>query len=338
MIVDAIYELINGNDLSFDMAETVMDEIMSGQATHAQMGSFLTAMRMKGESIDEITACAKVMRKHCTKLTPETDVMDIVGTGGDEASTFNISTISALVVASAGVPVAKHGNRSVSSKCGSADLLEALHVKIDLNAQQSEKVLKALDICFMYAPTFHASMKYAAPVRKEMKVRTIFNILGPLANPAGANLQLLGVYDENLVEPLANVLANLGVKRAMVVHGHDGIDEISLCASSTICEVNEGRCNSFFFDPSQFGFEKCSSADLVGGGPQENAQIARDILNGQKGPKRDVVLLNTAVCLYMAMSHMTLRECVHYAAELIDSGKAKQKLEQMVQMTNEVGL
>ncbi len=336
MIVEAIHELMNGNNLSFEMAETVMDEIMSGEATNAQMGSYLTALRIKGETIEEITACAKVMRQHCTKLTPDYDVIDIVGTGGDEANTFNISTISSFIVAAAGMSVAKHGNRSVSSKCGSADLLEALGVKIDLNAEQSKKVLDALDICFMFAPTFHASMKYAAPVRKEIKARTIFNILGPLANPAGANLQLLGVYDENLVEPLAKVLSNLGVKRAMAVHGRDGIDEVSLCAPTTVCEVNEGKFNTFTLDPQQFGFKLCTPADLVGGGPSENAQIALEILDGKKSPKRDVVLLNAAVCLFMGQNDMTLQECIQYAAELIDSGKAKQKLNDFVTMTNEV--
>ena len=337
MIVEAIHEVINGNNLSFDMAETVMDEIMSGETTNAQMASLLTALRMKGETIDEITACAKVLRKHCTKLTPDRDVMDIVGTGGDEANTFNISTVSSFVVAAAGVPVAKHGNRSVSSKCGSADLLEALNVKIGLSAEQCETVLNALDICFMFAPTYHASLKYAAPVRREIKERTIFNILGPLANPAGATLQLLGVYDENLVEPLANVLSNLGAKRAMAVHGHDGIDEISLCAPTTICEVKDGQFNTFSLEPEQLGFEKCTAADLVGGGPAENAQIALEILDGKKGPKRNVVLLNSAVCLYMGLNNMTLKECAEYAAELIDSGKAKQKLNDFITMTNEVG-
>lgn len=335
MIVEAIHELMNGNNLSFEMAETVMDEIMNGEATNAQMASYLTALRIKGETTQEITACAKVMRKHCTKLTPNRDVMDIVGTGGDEANTFNISTVASFVVAAADIPVAKHGNRSVSSKCGSADLLEALGVKIDLDAAQNKKVLDTLNICFMFAPTYHASMKYAAPVRKEIKARTIFNILGPLANPAGANLQLLGVYDENLVEPLAKVLANLGVKRAMAVHGRDGLDEISLCVPSTVCEVKDGRCNTFTFDPQQFGFELCTPADLVGGAPAENAQIALEILDGKKGFKRNVVLLNAAACLSMA-SNLTLQECVQYAADLIDSGKAKQKLNDFVTMTNEV--
>jgi len=338
MITNAIYKIVNGQDLDLDTTKAVMEQIMNGEASNAQIGSFLTAMRMKGESIEEITACAMVMREKCTKLNPGMDVLDIVGTGGDEAHTFNISTISSLVVSAAGVPVAKHGGRSVSSKCGSADLLEALGVKIDINAEQSEQILRKIGLCFMFAPTYHASMKYAAPVRRELAVRTIFNILGPLANPAGANTQLLGVYDENLVEPLARVLLNLGVKRAMVVHGHDGLDEVTLCNTTTVCEVYEGRLNSFFLDPEQLGFKKCTPKDLVGGNPEENAQIALDILNGQKGPKRDIVLLNSAVCLYMFYSHTTLRDCVKLAAEIIDSGKAKAQLEKFIALSNEVEL
>jgi len=311
-----------------------MDEIMSGNATNAQIASFITAMRMKGETIDEITACAIIMRKYGTKLKYDGDLMDIVGTGGDQSNTFNISTVSSLVVSAAGIPVAKHGNRSVSSKCGSADVLEALGVKIDIPVAKSEKILKEIGICFMFAPYYHSSMKYAAPVRKELGVRTIFNILGPLSNPANANLQLLGVYDENLVEPLARVLCNLGVKKAMVVHGHDGLDEISLTSSSTVCEVNNGYLNSFFLDPKQFGFEYCKPEDLVGGGPQENAEIVRRILSGEKGPKRDVVLLNSAVCLYMFYDKLTLRECVRMAADIIDSGRAMAQLENFVRLSN----
>lgn len=336
MITNAIYKIVNGQDLDLKTTKAVMEQIMNGEATNAQIGSFLTAMRMKGESIEEITACAMVMREKCTKLKTGMDVLDIVGTGGDEANTFNISTISALLVSAAGVPVAKHGNRSVSSKCGSADLLEALGVKIDISAEKSEQILRKIGLCFMFAPTYHASMKYAAPVRRELAVRTIFNILGPLANPAGANTQLLGVYDENLVEPLARVLLNLGVKRAMVVHGHDGLDEVTLCSTTTVCEVYEGRLNSFFLDPEQLGFSKCAAEELVGGNPEENAQIAWDILKGQKGAKRDVVLLNTAVCLYMFHSQTTLRDCVRLAAEIIDSGRAKAQLERFIALSNEV--
>jgi anthranilate phosphoribosyltransferase len=334
MIKEAIHKLLNGENLSLEMTKSVMDEIMSGNATNAQIASFITAMRMKGETIDEITACAIIMRKYGTKLKYDGDLMDIVGTGGDQSNTFNISTVSSLVVSAAGIPVAKHGNRSVSSKCGSADVLEALGVKIDIPVAKSEKILKEIGICFMFAPYYHSSMKYAAPVRKELGVRTIFNILGPLSNPANANLQLLGVYDENLVEPLARVLCNLGVKKAMVVHGHDGLDEISLTSSSTVCEVNNGYLNSFFLDPKQFGFEYCKPEDLVGGGPQENAEIVRRILSGEKGPKRDVVLLNSAVCLYMFYDKLTLRECVRMAADIIDSGRAMAQLENFVRLSN----
>jgi anthranilate phosphoribosyltransferase len=335
MIQESIYQLLNKQDLSLEQTKAVMDEIMSGNATNAQIAAFLTAIRMKGETIDEITACAMIMRKHGVKLKHDGDVLDIVGTGGDEAYTFNISTISSLVISAAGIPVAKHGNRSVSSKCGSADVLEALGVKINLPVEKSEQILKEIGICFLFAPVYHSSMKYAAPVRKELGVRTIFNILGPLSSPANANLQLLGVYDENLVEPMARVLANLGVKRAMVVHGHDGLDEVSLSAKTTVCEVNEGKVNSFFLDPHQFGFDYCKPEDLVGGDPATNADIARRILSGEKGPKRDIVLLNSAVCLYMTYNNITLRECVRLAADTIDSGKAMERLNSFVKLSNE---
>lgn len=334
MIQEAIYDVINNNNLSFERTKSVMEEIMEGRATNAQIASFLTAMRMKGETIDEITGCASVMRAKSLRVNPNTDVLDIVGTGGDEAFTFNISTVSSFIISAGGVPVAKHGNRSVSSKCGSADVLEALGINIVLTAEQSAEILDKIGICFMFAPTYHSSMKYAAPVRKEMSVRTIFNILGPLSNPAGANLQLLGVYDENLVEPLAQVLLNLGVKRAMVVHGHDGLDEVTLCDSTTICEVNNGKLNSFFLSPEQLGFKRCLSEDLVGGAPKENASIAIDILSGKKGPKRDVVVLNSALCLYMAYSNVTLRECVKMAENLIDTGSAFAQLNKFINLSN----
>ena len=334
MIREAIHKLLNREDLSMDITKSVMDEIMSGSATPAQIASFITAMRMKGETIDEITACAMIMRKYGTKLRHDGDVLDIVGTGGDQAYTFNISTVSSLVISAAGVPVAKHGNRSVSSKCGSADVLEALGVRIDIPVSKSERILKEIGLCFMFATRYHSSMKYAAPVRKEIGARTVFNILGPLANPANANHQLLGVYDENLVEPLARVLAKLGVKKAMVVHGLDGLDEISLTAKSVVCEVNNGTLNSFFFDPRQFGFEFCRPEDLVGGGPEENADIARRVLGGERGPRRDTVLLNSAVCLYMFFDNVTLRECVRIAADMIDSGRAMQQLNRFVELSN----
>jgi anthranilate phosphoribosyltransferase len=334
MIQEAIYKLLNKEDLSLTVAKNVMDEIMAGDTTNAQIASFITALRMKGESIDEITACAMVMREYGIKLNHNMEVLDIVGTGGDEANTFNISTISSLIISAAGVPVAKHGNRSVSSKCGSADVLETLGVKIDVSVEKSQQILKEIGICFMFAPLYHSSMKYAAPVRKELKARTIFNILGPLASPAGAKLQLLGVYDENLVEPMARVLANLGIKRAMIVHGHDGLDEVTLTTKTTVCEVNKGVLNSFFLDPQHFGFDYCSPEDLVGGNPSTNAHIALNILQGEKGPRRDIVLLNSAVCLYMSYDNLTLRECVNLAAQIIDSGRAIRQLDKFIRLSN----
>ena len=334
MIREAIHRLCDGEDLTLEMTEAGMDEIMNGTATNAQRASFITALRMKGETIDEITACASVMRRHGTRLGYDGDLLDIVGTGGDQSYTFNISTVSTFVISAAGVPVAKHGNRSVSSKCGSADALQAVGVNIDIPVSISVRILREIGLCFMFAPRYHSSMKYAAPVRKELGARTVFNILGPLANPANANRQLLGVYDENLVEPLARVLAKLGVKKAMVVHGLDGLDEISLTTKSVVCEVSNGILNSFFFDPRQFGFEYCRPEDLTGGGPEENAVIARRILSGEKGPKRDTVLLNSAVCLYMFCDNVTLRECVRIAAEMIDSGRAMEQLNRFVELSN----
>ncbi|MCL2401309.1 MAG: anthranilate phosphoribosyltransferase [Oscillospiraceae bacterium] len=335
MIEQAIYEILAGNDLSVETARAVMIQIMDGLSSDAQMGAFLAAMRLKGETIDEITACAGVLREKCVRLQPDTDVIDIVGTGGDGLNTFNISTVTSFVVAAAGVPVAKHGNRSVSSKCGSADVLEALGVNINLNAEQSKYVLDKTGMCFMLAQVYHSAMKHVAPVRRELGVRTIFNILGPLANPAGANMQLLGVYDINLVQPLARVLNNLGVKRAMVVHGHDGLDEITMTGTSTICEVTDGRLMSYFITPEQFGLPRCELKDLTGGDPDENAEIALKILSGEMGPKRDAVVLNSAGALYMSKNNVTMRECVRLAQALIDSGKAKRKLEDFIRVTKE---
>jgi anthranilate phosphoribosyltransferase len=336
MIREAIKTAVEGGNLPFDTAKEAMDEIMRGDASPAQIAAFLTALRMKGESIDEITACATVMREKCTKLPYSgREVMDIVGTGGDESFTFNISTVSAFVVAAAGVPVAKHGNRSVSSKCGAADFLEALGAKINLSADQSANVLQKTGICFMFAPNHHASMKYAAPVRKEIGARTIFNILGPLSNPAFAPLMLLGVYDISLVLPLARVLLNLGVRRALVVHGDDGLDEISLSSTTTVCEVADGALRQYTLDPRALGFVLCAPRELVGGSPDDNVKIALDILNGVGGPKRDVVLLNAAACLLMAGKAPSLADGVVQAGTLIDSGLAKQKMLEFVKATNE---
>ena len=336
MIKEAIKTAVEGQSLSFDTAKQAMDEIMRGDASPAQIAAFLTALRIKGETVDEITACATVMREHCTRLNAQGDVMDIVGTGGDESYSFNISTVSAFVVAAAGVPVAKHGNRSVSSKCGAADFLEALGAKINLTAEQSARVLEKAGMCFMFAPNHHASMKYAAPVRKEIGIRTIFNILGPLSNPAFASLMLLGVYDVKLVEPLAQVLLNMGVKRALVVHGDDGLDEISLGATTTVCEVGNGTLKQFTLDPTEFGLALCAADELVGGDPPENAQIARAIFKGEKSAKRSAILLNAAAALYVAGKCDTIKDGIKTAADIIDSGRAEQKMFDFVSATNEV--
>lgn len=328
-----IKKLIEGNDLSYEETAAAMDMIMSGKATEAQIGSLLTALRMRGETVDEITASAKVMREKCNVLKGDGDLLDIVGTGGDCTNTFNVSTVSSIVVAAAGVKIAKHGNRSVSSKCGSADVLEALGVKLDITKEQNEKVLEAVNICFMFAPLYHSAMKYVAAARKQMGVRTIFNILGPLASPALANLQVLGVYSEELVKPMAQVLSNLGVKHAMVVYGQDGVDEVSLCAPTTICEVKSSELHSFVLNPEELGLTLCKQSDLVGGEAALNKEIALQILKGEKGPKRDMVLLNSAVALKVALD-MDLKEALNLAAEMIDSGKALQKLNDFIKVTN----
>ena len=335
MIKEAIAQLTEGKDLTYETANIVMDEIMSGKTTQAQMGSYLTALRMKGETIDEITASAAGMRAHCVKLLHDMDVLEIVGTGGDNANSFNISTTSTIVISAAGVPVAKHGNRAASSKCGAADVLEALGVNIVLPPEKSTQLLKKINLCFLFAQNYHIAMKYVAPVRKELGIRTVFNILGPLSNPAGANMELMGVYDEALVEPLARVLSNLGVKRGMVVYGQDMLDEISLSAPTTVCEVKDGSYTSYVITPEELGLTRCQKADLVGGTPQENAEITRAILAGEKGPKRDAVLLNSAAALKIAGKVSDLKAGIALAAETIDSGAAKAQLEQFIRLTNE---
>ena len=335
MIKEAIIQLAAKQDLSYETAAAVMDEIMSGQASQIQMASFLTALAIKGETIDEITACAAGMRAHCVRLLHDVDALEIVGTGGDGANSFNISTTSAFVIAAGGVPVAKHGNRAASSKSGAADVLEALGVNIALSPEQSAELLRRQNFCFLFAQNYHISMKYVAPVRKELGIRTIFNILGPLANPAGANMELMGVYDESLVEPLAHVLANLGVKRALVVYGSDGLDEISLSAPTRVCEVKDGAFTSYEITPEQFGLTRCSKDDLVGGTPAENAQITRDILAGKTGPKRDAVLMNAGAAIYMAGKAESIQAGIDLAKEMIDSGKATAQLEKFVELSNQ---
>lgn len=333
MIKEAIVKLTNKENLSYEMAEASMDEIMGGQATPVQMSAFLVAMAMKGETIEEITACAAGMRKHCVRLLHDQDVLEIVGTGGDRSNSFNISTTSALVASAAGVPVAKHGNRAASSKSGAADVLEALGVKISIDPAKSARILDEIGMCFLFAQNYHLSMKYVGPVRKELTIRTIFNILGPLTNPAGANMELMGVYDESLVEPLARVLANLGVKSAMVVYGQDGLDEISMSAPTTVCEVRDGAFTSYVITPEQFGFTRCKKEELVGGTPQENAEITRQILQGVKGPKRDAVVLNSAAAVHIAKG-ISMEDAVKEVESVIDSGKALQQLNAFVELSN----
>lgn len=335
MIKEAIIKLSKKEDLTYKEAETVMNEIMSGEATPVQMSAYLTALSLKGETIDEITASAAGMRAHCVKLLHDTDVLEIVGTGGDGANSFNISTTSALVIAAGGVPVAKHGNRAASSKSGAADVLEALGVKITVSPEESARILKKINICFLFAQNYHFAMKYVAPIRKELGIRTVFNILGPLSNPAGANMELMGVYDETLVEPLAQVMAKLGVAKGMVVYGQDKLDEISMSAPTTVCEIRNGWFQSYQIRPEQFGYNSCAKEELAGGTPEENAQITRDILEGrEKGPKRQAVCLNAGASLYITGKAKTIEEGVRMAESLIDSGAAVKKLEEFIYETN----
>lgn len=334
MIKEAISLLVQRKDLSSEMMSDVMEEIMTNQATDAQKASFLTALAMKGETIGEITAAAKVMRAHCERFLNDMDVLEIVGTGGDGSNTFNISTLSALVTSAAGIPVAKHGNRAASSKCGTADCLESLGVKIDIAPALSAQLLKEINICFLFAQKYHTAMRFVGGVRKEMGIRTLFNILGPLANPAGATMQLLGVYSEDLVEPLAHVLKNLGVKRAMVVYGTDSIDEISLSAPTKVCEFKGDEFKSYEITPEQLGLKRCKKEELIGGMPEENAKIAREILDGKEGPKMNAVLLNAGAAIYLASDNLTMQDAIEKARDIITSGAAKKQLERFVEKSN----
>ena len=334
MIKQAIGMLASKQDLDSELAENIMDEIMGGNVSHVQIGSYLTALAMKGETIEEIVSSARSMRKHATKLLNDLDVLEIVGTGGDKSNSFNISTTSAIVLASAGVPVAKHGNRAASSKCGAADVLESLGVKINVSPEKSLELLHDIGICFLFAPLYHSAMKHVAPVRKELGIRTIFNILGPLANPLGASMQLMGVYEETLVEPLAEVLIQLGVKRGMVVFGKDGLDEISISAPTKVCEIRNGWFKTYEINPTEFGFLLFDKNALVGGTPDENAKITLDILNGQKGAKRDAVVLNSAAALYITRDDLTLKDAVKEIEKLLDDGIALKKLNEFIEKSN----
>lgn len=332
MIKEAIIKLSQKQGLTYEEAEQVMNEIMEGQATDVQKSAYLTALSMKGETIDEITASAAGMRAHCIKLLHNMDVLEIVGTGGDGANSFNISTTSAMVIAAAGVPVAKHGNRAASSKSGAADVLEALGVKIDLPPERSAELLKEIQICFLFAQNYHIAMKYVAPIRKELGIRTVFNILGPLSNPAGANMELMGVYEQELVEPLAQVMAKLGVVRGMVVYGQDKLDEISMSAPTSVCEIRDGWFQSYEITPEQFGYTRCSKEELTGGTPEENAEITRAILRGEeRGAKRCAVCLNAGAAIYIAGKAQSMEEGVRMAEKIIDDGNAMKKLEQFIE-------
>lgn len=331
MIKEAISLLAKRESLTHAQAKAAMNEIMQNEASDIQIAAFLTALALKGESIDEITACAESLREHCVRLLHDMEVLEIVGTGGDGSNSFNISTASAIVSAAGGASVAKHGNRSASSLCGSADVLEELGVNIMLSKENAEKLLQEIGICFLFAQNYHIAMRYVAPVRKQLGIRTIFNILGPLSNPAGASLQLMGVYDESLCEPLAQVMKNLGVKRGMVVYGQDSLDEISLSAPTRICEITPSGIVSCVFSPQEFGLELCKKQDLEGGDKRENAQIVRDIFsNKDKGAKYHAICLNAGAALYIAGRAESMRDGFMRARDLIDSGQALSKLEDFI--------
>ena len=337
MIREAIVRAAGREDLSYEMAEAVMDEIMEGRASEIQMAAYLAAMSVKGETIDEITASAAGMRKHCIRILHDMDVLEIVGTGGDRSNSFNISTTSALVISAAGIPVAKHGNRAATSKSGAADVLESLGVDITIPPERSLHLLKTIKLCFLFAQNYHISMKYVAPVRRELGIRTIFNILGPLVNPAGANMELLGVYDADLIEPMAKVLSKLGVKSGMVVYGQDGLDEISMSSPTSVCELRNGEMKSYVIEPEQFGFSRCKKEDLLGGSPADNATITREILGGAKEPRRDAVLLNSAAAIHIARPEVSIADGIAVAAEVIDSGKALAQLERFISLSRAEG-
>ncbi|MCR4896812.1 MAG: anthranilate phosphoribosyltransferase [Lachnospiraceae bacterium] len=337
MIKEAIVKIVSKEDLTYEEAYTVMNEIMNGETTPTQNAAFLAALSTKSakaETTDEIAGCAAAMREHATPVETGMDVLEIVGTGGDNAQSFNISTTAAIVAAAGGAKVAKHGNRAASSRSGTADCLEALGVNIEQDPEKCVELLKEVGMCFFFAQKYHSSMKYVGAIRRELGFRTVFNILGPLTNPARPTMQLLGVYDEYLVEPLAQVLVNLGVKRGMVVYGMDKLDEISLSAPTRICEIRDGWFRSRTITPEEFGMERCSKEDLVGGTPEENAQTTIAILKGEKGHKRDTVLLNAGAALYIAGRAETFEAGVGLAAELIDSGKAYETLQKLIEVSN----
>ena len=337
MIKEAIVKIVNKEDLTYDEAYSVMNEIMSGETTATQNAAFLSALSTKSaraETIDEIAGCAAAMRAHADKVETGMELFEIVGTGGDNAHSFNISTTSAIVAAAGGMKVAKHGNRAASSQCGTADCLEALGVNIHQSPSRCAELLNEVGMCFFFAQKYHTSMKYVGSIRKELGFRTVFNILGPLTNPGSPSMQLLGVYDGYLVEPLSQVLISLGVKRGMVVYGQDKLDEISLSAPTSVCEIKDGWVKSSVITPEEFGFDRCAREDLKGGTPEENAEITRDILNGAKGPKRNAVLMNSGAALYIGGMADSIKDGVILAAEIIDTGKARETLNRFIEVSN----
>lgn len=337
MIKEAIVKIVNKEDLSYGEAYAVMNEIMGGETSATQNAAFLAALSTKSaraETKDEIAGCAAAMREHAKKVETGMEVMEIVGTGGDNAGSFNISTTSALVAAAGGVKIAKHGNRAASSQCGTADCLEALGVNIRQSPKKCVELLERAGMCFFFAQEYHTSMKYVGAIRKELGFRTVFNILGPLTNPARPALQLLGVYDEYLIEPLAQVLTELGVRRGMVVYGRDKLDEISLGAPTSVCEIKDGWIKNYTIKPEDFGMERCRREDLRGGTPQENARITLSLLDGEKGAKRNAVLLNAGAALYIGGKAESMKEGIALAGELIDSGKARKTLDDVVRISN----
>ena len=338
MIKEAIIKIVNKEDLTYDEAYTVMDEIMKGETTATQNAAFLAALSTKSaraETTDEIAGCAAAMRDHATTVDTGMDVFEIVGTGGDGAGSFNISTTSGIVAAAGGMKVAKHGNRAASSKCGTADCLEALGVNIQQDPDLIMDMLKEAGMSFFFAQKYHTSMKYVGPIRKELGFRTVFNILGPLTNASKPSMQLLGVYDEYLVLPLTQVLIQLGVRRGMVVYGQDKLDEISMSSPTAVSEFKDGWYKMYTIAPEDFGLARCAKEDLAGGTPEENAEITRAILRGEdRGPKRDAVLMNAGASLYIGDKAPTMQEGIHLAAELIDSGKAEKTLEKMIEVSN----
>ena len=338
MIREAIIKIVDKQDLTYDEAYQVMNEIMSGQTSPTQNAAFLAALATKStkaETVDEIAGCAAAMRDHAMKVPNDLDLLEIVGTGGDGAHSFNISTTSALGAAAGGVKVAKHGNRAASSSCGTADCLEALGVNLDLSPEKCLELLNTVGICFFFAQKYHTSMRYVGAIRKELGIRTVFNILGPLTNPAAPKRQVLGVYDQSLVEPLARVLTSLGVRRGMVVYGQDKLDELSLSAPTSVCEFEGGNYRSYVLTPEELGLSRCTKEDLRGGAPEENAAITRAILRGERGPKRDAVLLNGGAALYIGGKADSLKSGVELAAQLIDSGAADQKLDEFIKASQE---